>query len=90
MSLPDNYYSKITEKINLSGGEKRRLALSRCLNKNAKIYIFDEPESYLEEDYQPVIKNIITELANSSIVFLITHNSKLLANCDKIIEVGAV
>ena len=40
MSMKDDYYSLINEKINLSGGEKRRLSIVRGLLKKAAIYIF--------------------------------------------------
>lgn len=84
MSLEDQYDSVVTEKINLSGGEKQRLAIARAYLRKSDIYIFDEITSALDEGIEQEVIDIIHELSNSSIVIFITHKLKSIADADKV------
>jgi len=86
-SLEQGYDSIINDKINLSGGEKRRLSIARALLKQAKIYIFDEPEVSIEHDFKEQLLQIIDKLALNSIVILITHNTQMIGSFDSIIYI---
>ena len=87
MSLPDDYYSFVNEKINLSGGERRRIGIARAILSKMPIYIFDEAETYLEENFQLILKNLFNILGKESIVVVITHNKKLVENFNNIYEI---
>ena len=45
----------------MSGGQKRRVALARCLSRTAKLYIFDEALKGLDEKTKAVAMNVIKE-----------------------------
>lgn len=65
-------------KNTLSGGEKKRISFIRCMQKEADVYIFDEPTNELDEIN---IKKIIKELdilKNKAIVIIISHDEKIL------------
>lgn len=71
--------------IDLSGGEKQLLAMARAINKNALIYILDEPTANLspqkEYEYYCLIKDTIK---HKSIVF-ISHRMASCRLCDRIL-----
>lgn len=73
MSLPNQYDSVVTEKVNLSGGEKQRLAIARALLKKAPIMIFDEPLSALDPDNRSVVKDIINSISKDTLTLVISH-----------------
>lgn len=69
----------------LSGGEKKRIGISRAMLKKADIYIFDEPTNDLDnKNANNVIKNIKT-LAKNSIVIVVSHDDRLKNQADKMI-----
>lgn len=73
---------------NLSGGDKQRIALARYFTEDAKIIIFDEPTSSLDEETgQLILNKILTTDHSDKIIFLISHNDKLLKYCNYIIEI---
>lgn len=76
--LPDKYNTIITEKVNLSGGERKRIAICRAFIKKSPVYIFDEPEASLPIDLYPLLSEIYKELGEKSIVIVITHHSETL------------
>jgi len=74
----------MNERVNLSGGEKQRLAIARALVKQSSVYIFDEPTAALDTLNERNIKEIIQELSKEKIVIIITHNLGLLNEADMI------
>lgn len=85
-SLKDGYNSIIGENgINMSGGQRQRLAIARSLVKGSKILLFDEATSALDGETQEEIKNLITSLKNDHTILIIAHRMSTIADCDKII-----
>lgn len=76
--LPDGYDTVVNERINLSGGEKQRIAIARAVMRNSQVYIFDEPTAALDNKNEMHIKKIIEKLAKEKLVIVITHNLYLL------------
>ncbi|MCM8760235.1 MAG: LPS export ABC transporter ATP-binding protein [Candidatus Omnitrophica bacterium] len=59
----------------LSGGEKRRLEIARCLTLNPKFFLLDEPFSGIDPKTVYELQNTITELKKDNIGVLLTdHN----------------
>ena len=82
--LPNGYEELITEKINLSGGELQRLNLARVFLQKKPINIMDEITSALDSENVRLAKAVIEELAQTSLVLLITHEEYLLENAKRI------
>ncbi len=62
----------------LSGGELQRVAICATLLKEADVYFFDEPSSYLDIHERMRIVKIIQELSEHSRVIVIEHDLAVL------------
>ena len=62
----------------LSGGELQRVAICATLLKDADVYFFDEPSSYLDIHERMRIVNIIQQLSETSRVIVIEHDLAVL------------
>ena len=81
--------SELGEKaINISGGEKQRIALARAIYMNKDILILDEATNALDEEMEKKVINNILNLIKNKNVIIVSHNSKILNNCDKIYEIN--
>ena len=66
---------KYSSSMELSGGERRRLEIARCLASNPKIIMLDEPLAGIDPLAVADIKNLISHLKDRNIGILITdHN----------------
>lgn len=59
--------------VNLSGGERKRIALARTLLRKAPITIIDEPLANVDTETAEKIEDILAEQSDG-IVFVITHH----------------
>lgn len=66
-----------TKASNLSGGEKQRVAIARCLVSDSKIILADEPTGALDSVNSHKIMQILKELSKTKLVIVVTHNEKL-------------
>ena len=86
--LPQGDHSIIGEgsAISLSGGQKARVNLARCLYVQADIYLLDDPLSAIDTEvggqiFQRAIKMFLRE----KIVVLVTHQLQHLQATDRIL-----
>ena len=84
--IDDFLYYNVNEKgANLSTSIKNRLNIMRCLVKKADIYFFDNVFTTYDENSQgKVFERIKKHLKNKTII-LVTDNTEILKNMDKII-----
>jgi ABC-type multidrug transport system fused ATPase/permease subunit len=73
----------------LSGGQRQIVHLLRCLAKNNKIVILDEPTSAIDKVNVENIINVIKELSKKSTLIIITHDNKLLDLVDRVITIDS-
>ena len=86
-SLPHGINTYVGEKGNfLSGGQIKRIALSRLLYRDPEILILDEFTNSLDFEIEDHVLNNIKELQTkkNKTVIMITHKMKPLKICDKI------
>jgi len=62
----------------LSGGELQRIAIAAALLKDADIYFFDEPSSYLDISQRLKVARIIQSLGQGKHVVVIEHDLAIL------------
>lgn len=86
-NLPLKYSSHVEEMgENLSGGQKKRLAVFRALLKKPKIFVFDEITSGLDMEMESKLIDNLFSLENETMIF-ITHSPELAKKCNKVFEI---
>ena len=71
----------------LSGGELRRMAISRALINNPEFILADEPTSDLDDENTEIVLEMFKTLANEGkSVLVITHDKEVFKFADKIFE----
>ncbi len=86
MTTKDGYDTLIGENgITLSGGQRQRLAIARAILNNAKIIMFDESTSSLDNENQAKIQAVIENLSESHTIIVVAHRLSTIINADKII-----
>ena len=92
-SLAKEIFDKLgidsTQKVNtMSGGQKRRVALARCLARNAELYIFDEALKGLDEKTKAVAMAVIKEYTDGKSAIFVTHDINEAKDfADRIVEI---
>lgn len=76
----------------MSGGEKQRICLARCIIKNPSVIILDEATSALDNESEEIVQKIIKDNSKGKIVILIAHklNTTISANLIYYIRKGEV
>lgn len=70
-----------TQAISLSGGERRRVEIARCLAASPKFMLLDEPFAGVDPIAVADIRNLVNHLKNNNIGVLITdHNVREALN----------
>ena len=62
----------------LSGGQIQRVAIARCIAKECKVLLCDEPTSSLDEDNSINVFSLLKELSKSILVVVSSHNRELV------------
>jgi len=84
-SLPDGLNTQVGDNgILLSGGQKQKIAIARCLIKNSEVIIFDEATSALDPDSEKSINDLIFKLRKSKTIINVTHRMESLIESDLI------
>lgn len=85
-SLPQKYNSLIGENgVNLSEGQKQRLAIARALVKDPDILILDEPTSALDNLTEDHFIEALKDMMRGKTVFLIAHRMSTIRNVNRIL-----
>ncbi|MCL6580661.1 MAG: phosphate ABC transporter ATP-binding protein PstB, partial [Firmicutes bacterium] len=65
--------------LELSGGQQQRLCIARALAVRPEVLLMDEPASALDPIATGRIEDLITELARSYTIVIVTHNMQQAA-----------
>ena len=89
MALPDGFETVIGEGGDtLSGGEKQRVSIARCILKDAPIVILDEATASVDADNESYIQEAISELCRGKTLLVIAHRLNTIRNADQILAVA--
>lgn len=58
----------------LSGGERKRVAIARAIASNSKVILLDEPTANLDPVARRLLWSYLRDLARSKLVIVITHD----------------
>ena len=89
MSLPEGFDTVIGEGgASLSGGEKQRLSIARCILKDSPIVILDEATASVDADNERAIQEAISELCKNKTLLVIAHRLKTIRDADQILVIS--
>lgn len=86
VGIPEEYYIK--SPFDLSGGEKRRVAIAGVLAMQPEIIVFDEPTAGLDPQGRELVMQIIKNYRdeNNATVFVVSHSMEDMAQiADKLL-----
>ena len=87
-ALPAGYDTVIGEGgATLSGGEKQRISIARCLLKDAPIVIFDEATANVDPENEDQLQKAMEALTREKTVLMIAHRLKTVRGADQILVV---
>ena len=88
MALPDGFQTVVGEGgATLSGGEKQRISIARCILKDAPIVILDEATASVDTDNESYIQEAISELVKGKTLLVIAHRLNTIQNADQILVI---
>jgi len=88
-SLPEGLDTQVGDRgLKLSGGEKQRTAIARCLLKNPSIVVLDEATSALDTVTENSVQDALDRLGSDRTVLVIAHRLGTIKSADNIIVLG--
>lgn len=92
-SLPEGWNTVVGERgLKLSGGEKQRVSIARCLLKNPPIVLLDEATSALDTITESSVQDALDVLGQNRTTIIIAHRLSTIRHASQIIvlEAGVV
>jgi ATP-binding cassette subfamily B protein len=84
--MPRGYETKLEEgAVNLSSGQRQRLAIARALVTDPAVLILDEATSALDAESEAIINANLRRIAQGRTVITISHRLSMLIDCDNIL-----
>ncbi len=85
-SLPQGYQTILGERaVNLSHGQRQRIAIARAAVRNAPLLLLDEPTVGLDEKNEREVRLGLRNLAAGRTTLLVTHDLRQAAVADEVL-----
>lgn len=89
MALPEGFQTVVGEGgATLSGGEKQRISIARCILKDAPIVILDEATASVDTDNESYIQEAISELVKGKTLLVIAHRLNTIQSAEQILVIS--
>jgi ATP-binding cassette subfamily B protein len=86
LALPGGYQNPVLERgLNVSGGQRQRLAIARVLLKSSGILILDEATSALDNISERHVQRALGVANSDRTTIIIAHRLTTLKDCDRIL-----
>ncbi len=84
-SFPQGYESQVGEHgVQISGGQRARIAIARAFLKNSPILLLDEPTAALDSESEREVQRALEALQASRTTLVIAHRLQTIMAADKI------
>lgn len=84
--LPQGYDTQVGERgLQLSSGQRQRIAIAQAFLKDSPVLILDEPTSAVDADAEAAILGALRRLMRGRTVILITHRPSMLEGCQAVL-----
>jgi ABC-type multidrug transport system fused ATPase/permease subunit len=85
VSLPDAYDSRLGEQgVNLSEGQRQRMAIARALIKEPDVLVLDEPTSQLDVHTEQSLLAALPAVVGGKTLFIVAHRPSTFRDADRI------
>ena len=88
--LPAGYQSSTGESgVQLSGGQRRRIAIARAILRDAPLLLLDEPTSGLDVQSEATVLEALHRAAQDRTVITVSHDLRVALAADRIVVLDA-
>jgi ABC-type multidrug transport system fused ATPase/permease subunit len=84
MELPENYETHVAQ-MSLSGGQKKRICISRAILANCPILLLDEATAALDTESEQLVQQSFETFREGKTVMIVAHRLATVKNANRII-----
>ncbi|GAB5388185.1 MAG: hypothetical protein Alpg2KO_11530 [Alphaproteobacteria bacterium] len=85
-ALQDGYGTELNEGgLNLSSGQRQKIALARTLLDDPPVLLLDEPTSHLDPQSEAAVLENLAGLKDKKTIICVSHSPQVLGRCDNIL-----
>ncbi|UTD11742.1 ABC transporter ATP-binding protein [Treponema denticola] len=86
--LEQGYDTNVGERgVQLSGGEKQRIAIARAVLKNSPILLMDEAVSNLDSESEVLFRQALNNIRKNKTIITIAHRPSTIKEADRVIKI---